>query len=154
MPMSDYVRALRAKIGTDLLLMPSAHVAIRDDGGRVLLVRHVQGRWQLPGGGIDPYEHPRDAAARECMEEAGITVRVGEVIDVFGGEGYGTTYENGDRLGFVPILFAGELVAGTPRPDHVETQDVGWFRLDETDALEMHDATRVMLRAISRPARA
>jgi 8-oxo-dGTP pyrophosphatase MutT (NUDIX family) len=39
--------------------------------GRLLLV-HVRHRdcWELPGGGIDPGETPREAAARELREEA------------------------------------------------------------------------------------
>jgi 8-oxo-dGTP pyrophosphatase MutT (NUDIX family) len=148
MPPSDYVRALRAKIGNDFLLVPSAHVAVRDADGRVLLVQHVEGRWQLPGGAIDPGEHPRAAAARECGEEAAIEVRVGEIVEAFGGEEYRTTYGNGDEIGFVTILFRGELVRGTPAPDHLETQAVGWFSLEEASALEMHAATRAMLRAL------
>ena len=147
MPMSDYVRDLREKIGHDFLLLPSVAVAIRDSDRRILLVQHVEGRWQLPGGAVDPGEHPRDAAARECYEEAGVTVRVGRVVDVFGGEGFQTTYANGDTIGFVPILFTGEIVAGEPRPDHEETQAVGWFTDDEVAGLELHAATRAMIRA-------
>lgn len=143
--MSDYVRGLRKKIGTDYLLVPSVATLVRDDAGRVLLVRHVEGRWQLPGGAVDPGEHPREAAARECLEEAAAVVRIGEVLGVFGGDGYRVTYANGDQLGFVPILFAGELVGGELRPDGEETQDVGWFALDEIAGLEMHDAAREML---------
>lgn len=143
--MSDYVRGLREKIGTDYLLVPSVATLVRDDAGRVLLVRHVEGRWQLPGGAVDPGEHPREAAARECLEEAAAVVRIGEVLGVFGGDGYRVTYANGDQLGFVPILFAGELVGGELRPDGEETQDVGWFALDEIAGLEMHDAAREML---------
>jgi 8-oxo-dGTP pyrophosphatase MutT (NUDIX family) len=146
--MSEYVRALRAKIGRDFLLVPSAHVAARDGAGRVLLVQHVEGRWQLPGGAIEPGEDPRVAAARECHEEAGIDVRVGEIVEAFGGAEYRTTYANGDQIGFVTILYRGEIVGGTPTPDHIETQAVGWFALEETAALEMHTATRAMLRAL------
>ena len=147
--MSDYVRGLREKIGTDFLLVPSVAVLIRDADGRVLLVRHVEGRWQLPGGAVDPGEHPREAAARECLEETGVVVRVGDVLGVFGGDRYRVTYENGDQLGFVPILFAAELVTGEPRPDDEETQAVGWFTLLEIEALEMHAATRELLATAS-----
>jgi ADP-ribose pyrophosphatase len=46
------------------------------DDARVLLVRqfrHLQGAlsWELPGGGADPGEDPRDAAQRELREEGG-----------------------------------------------------------------------------------
>ena len=43
---------------------------------------------------------------------------------------YQVTYANGDRLGFVPIVFSGEIVDGDPQPDHEETQAVGWFTQD------------------------
>ena len=54
MAMSDYVRRLREKIGHDFLLVPSVAVVVCDADGRVLLVQHVEGRWQVPGGAIDP----------------------------------------------------------------------------------------------------
>lgn len=54
--------------------------------GRVLLVRRVMepeaGRWGLPGGYLDAGEDPRQAAAREAAEEAGIRVRVGPLVEV------------------------------------------------------------------------
>lgn len=150
--MSTYVRALRAKIGNDFLLMPSVAVLLRDGDGRVLLVQHVEGRWQMPGGAVDPGEDPRDAAARECMEEMSVTVQIGGVLDVFGGERYRVTYANGDRIGFVVTVFAGEIVDGDPQPDEEETQAVGWFTEDEIAALELHPATREMLAASLEPA--
>jgi len=149
MAMSDYVRGLRERIGTDFLLVPSVATIVRDDEGRVLLVQHVEGRWQLPGGAVDPGESPQEAAARECLEEAGVVVRIGGVLGVFGGDRYRVTYANGDELGFVPILFAGELVGGELRPDHEETQAVGWFTPPEIAGLEMHPATREMVATAS-----
>lgn len=46
---------------------------VRDEAGRVLLVKHtyVNG-WYFPGGAIDPGEHAFDAVERELVEEAGI----------------------------------------------------------------------------------
>ena len=82
------------------------------DGDRLLLVRRVmepgRGRWSLPGGYLDLGDDPRAAAAREALEEAGVVVSVGEVIDVFANplaEG-----------GTVFILFAASLVSGVPSP--------------------------------------
>ncbi len=144
--MSDYVRGLREKVGNDLLLMPSTHVLLRDDGGRVLLVRHVEGRWQLPGGAIEPGERPSDAARRECLEEAGIEVELGRIIGVYGGEGYEITYANGDRAAWVATYFEGRITAGEPVPSDDETDDVGWFAPDELDALPQTDAARMTLR--------
>jgi 8-oxo-dGTP pyrophosphatase MutT (NUDIX family) len=152
--MSDYVRGLRAKIGNDFLLMPTVAVRIRDDAGRTLLVRHVEGRWQLPGGAIDPGETPEDAATRECLEEAAIEIELTRLVGVYGGAEYRTTFSNGDEAGFVTTVYDAAIVAGEPRPGDDEIQDVGWFGDDDVERLEMGRATRATIRDLSRPARA
>ena len=57
-----------------------------DDRGNVLLVQlargHNQGRWTLPGGGIDFGERPVEAVVREAREETGLDVEVVELLDV------------------------------------------------------------------------
>ncbi len=40
--------------------------------GRVLLVRKKGGKWNFPGGSIEPGESPHTAAARELREETSI----------------------------------------------------------------------------------
>jgi 8-oxo-dGTP pyrophosphatase MutT (NUDIX family) len=146
--MSDYVRGLRAKVGHDLLLMPSVAARIRDDDGRFLLVRHVEGRWQLPGGAIDPGERPEDALARECREEASVDVDVEAIVGAFGGPDYWVTYENGDKAAFVTLVYDARVVRGELRPGDDEIQEIGWFTRDEIDELEMARPTRATLRAL------
>jgi len=55
--------------------------------GRVVLIkrRHppLQGRWSLPGGGVQVGETLREAMQRELREEIGIDTRVGPLIDLF-----------------------------------------------------------------------
>jgi ADP-ribose pyrophosphatase YjhB (NUDIX family) len=151
MGMSDYVRRLREQIGHDFMLMPSVAVLIRDDDGRVLLVRHVEGRWQLPGGAVDPDERPEDAARREAREEAVIEIETAEVLGVFGGPEYRVTYANGDDAGWVVSVYRGRIVDGAPTPgDPDEVQDVGWFAPDEITGLELHASTRRTLELLLR----
>jgi ADP-ribose pyrophosphatase YjhB (NUDIX family) len=54
---------------------------IRDDSGRVLLVRRAnepgRGLWSLPGGRVEPGETEEAAVAREVLEETGLVVSVG-----------------------------------------------------------------------------
>ena len=146
--MSDYVRGLREKIGNDFLLMPSVAALIRDGDGRILFVQHVEGRWQLPGGAVDPGERPAEAMQRECLEEAGIEVEPIGIAGVFGGPEYRITYSNGDETGWVVTVFEARIVAGGPAPSDDETQAVGWYSLDELAELELAPATRATLLAL------
>lgn len=42
----------------------------------------VPGRWQLPGGGVEPGETPSEAVVREVHEEAGQRIRILRVVDL------------------------------------------------------------------------
>ncbi|MET8428264.1 NUDIX hydrolase [Nocardia sp. NPDC004860] len=49
--------------------------------GTILLIRRaagvfLAGRWELPGGGVEPGERPEQAAVREVAEETGLAVEV------------------------------------------------------------------------------
>ena len=86
MPMSDHMRALRAMVGPTVLEVPTVSVLVFDAQQRVLLVRHAEGNdWTTPGGMIEPYETPSDAAVRETWEETGLHVALTRIIGVFGG---------------------------------------------------------------------
>ena len=55
------------------------------DGDRILLAHWREGGhsgWTLPGGGIDPGEHPADAAVREIFEETGYTAELDGLLGV------------------------------------------------------------------------
>jgi 8-oxo-dGTP pyrophosphatase MutT (NUDIX family) len=145
MGMSEYMRQLRDKVGNDYVLVATAGALIRDEDGRVLLVQHVDGPWQLPGGAVDPDERPEDAARRECLEEASIEIAPLRIAGVFGEPNYRSRYANGDEIGIVAIVFEAEIVSGTPSPGDDETQDVGWFTPRELEALELRPTSRAML---------
>ena len=48
--------------------------------------------FNLPGGNPDPGELLSETIARECMEELGIDVEVGEMLVTVGGPETGTTF--------------------------------------------------------------
>ncbi|WP_405485799.1 NUDIX domain-containing protein [Nocardia sp. NBC_00511] len=57
-----------------------AYCRIERDGA-ILLIRRapgvfLTGRWELPGGGVEPGEQPEQAAVREAAEETGLAVTI------------------------------------------------------------------------------
>lgn len=60
--------------------------AVIVDQGRVLLIKRgsppLLGEWSLPGGVVELGETLRAAAEREALEETGLLVKAGEVIEV------------------------------------------------------------------------
>jgi ADP-ribose pyrophosphatase YjhB (NUDIX family) len=136
MPMSDYMRAVRNKVGTDLLEMPSVSILTFDAAQRVLLVRHVEGNvWTNPGGMIEPLETPADAAMREMWEETGLHVELTHIIGVFGGPLCSITYGNGDRVAWVSTVFGARVLGGELRPDGDETLETRYVDRAELPTL-------------------
>ncbi len=152
MAISPYLAALREKIGHDLVLAPSATVIARDDRGRVLLVRSADsGLWQTIGGMLEPDESPQQAARREALEEAGVSVELRGIITVLGGPQCRVTYPNGDQMAYVTTVFDARVSAGEPRPDGDETTAVRWFAPEELAGVPMAEITRELLAAAIPP---
>lgn len=136
MPMSDYVRGLRERIGTMVLEVPTVSVLAFDERRRVLLVRHAEGNdWSTPGGMMDPYETPADAAVRETWEETGLHVALTRIVGVFGGPMCASAYANGDKLAWVATVFEGNVIGGTLRPDGEETLEARYVARAEIASL-------------------
>src|SRR5689334_21158883 len=61
-------------------------IAVVEDGGRYLIGQRppggpLAGLWEFPGGKIEADETPQAAVARECLEETGFAVEVGQLYD-------------------------------------------------------------------------
>jgi 8-oxo-dGTP pyrophosphatase MutT (NUDIX family) len=50
---------------------------------RVLVLRNDRGEWELPGGRLDDGETPEEALRREILEETGLRVTVGSLVDAW-----------------------------------------------------------------------
>jgi 8-oxo-dGTP pyrophosphatase MutT (NUDIX family) len=75
-PERDYDKALGIR--------PSVSAVIFDRRGRLLLQQRSDGgQWGLPGGSVEIGESVTEAAAREVLEETGLTVRVRRLIGVY-----------------------------------------------------------------------
>ncbi len=138
MPMSDYMRDLRAAVGNRLLEIPSVTILIRDDEDRLLLVRQSDPPiWSTPGGAIEPSETPADAAVREAWEETGLQVGLTHLRGVFGGPEFVTRYANGDEVSYAMIVFDAARVGGELRADRDEVVELRYFSADEIELLPL-----------------
>ncbi|HYB14276.1 MAG TPA: NUDIX domain-containing protein [Streptosporangiaceae bacterium] len=65
-------------------VIPCVGAVIRDDKGRLLLVKRGHepgaGLWSLPGGRIEPGETDADALVREIHEETGLEIQPGPLL--------------------------------------------------------------------------
>ncbi|MFC3533375.1 NUDIX hydrolase [Vogesella facilis] len=70
----------------------SCHAVITDERGQVLQLQasYGDGRWGLPGGGVEPGETIHQALLRECREELGLAV----AIDYLSGVYYHASYQS------------------------------------------------------------
>lgn len=120
-------------------------VIIQD--GRVVTVKRasepLKGRWSIPGGMLELGEKLRDGTAREALEETGLVVEVGEVLDVFD-----AIYADSSGLTqyhYVLIDFVCRPVGGELRADS-DVSEVRWVREDELDSLKMTENTLKVIR--------
>ena len=81
----------------------------------------LAGGWEFPGGKVDPGESDRDALIRECHEELGVKIALGDRI---GGDWPLALGEGG-----VLRVWIAELVDGEPRA--LEHLALRWLGADE-----------------------
>lgn len=148
MAMSPWLAGIRAKVGADLLLLPSAAGLLFDADDRVLLVQDLDsGRWVAPGGYLDPGEGPRECCERELAEELGVAVRATRMLGTFSGPEFTITYSNGHRVQAVISSFECALVdpRAEVRTDGVEVGAHRWAARTELDGIELQPwAARVL----------
>jgi ADP-ribose pyrophosphatase YjhB (NUDIX family) len=109
---------------------------VRDDDGRVLLVRRGtdpgRGLWSVPGGRVEAGETAETATAREVQEETGLLVSVGSRAGVV------------ERAGPAGVVYVIEDFHARPAPGADlravragdDADEVGWYSPDELMELD------------------
>ncbi len=98
------------------------------------------GRWELPGGRVEPAESDVDAVRRECVEELGVDVRVGAPVgpDVALGK---------DML---LRVYRAELVEPGAVPHPHDHQALRWLTTGRLGSVDWLPADRVLLPSLRR----
>lgn len=124
------------------LLFSSEHLVdvtaavIGGPDGRILVCsrpagKHMAGKWEFPGGKIEPGETAEDCIRREIREELGIEITVGPVLTVMEHD-YGVKY--------VRVTFF--LAVSDDTPSAKDHQEFQWVTPEEIDSVDFLDADR------------
>jgi ADP-ribose pyrophosphatase YjhB (NUDIX family) len=128
----SYLGQLRTLAGERTLLFVGGRTVVRDDAGRVLLVRRSDnGRWAVPAGAMELGESIAECAIREMYEETGLTAEATTPYAIYTGPNYTLTNMYGHTYQLFIVAFrvdrwSGELLRVTD-----ETTDARFFGADE-----------------------
>jgi 8-oxo-dGTP diphosphatase len=101
--------------------------------------------WEFPGGKVDPGESDEDALVRECFEELGVRVVLGERIG-------GDWPLGGTSEATVMRVWTAEIVEGEPQAlEHLELR---WLTVDKLYDVEWLPGDLPVVAAIRRHLRA
>jgi 8-oxo-dGTP diphosphatase len=108
--------------------------------GRVLAQQRayppeLAGRWELPGGRVEPQESARQALVRECREEL--------AVEVVPGEQLGSDVQLSG--GYVLRVHVARLAQPTATPVPVEHEALRWVEVAELATLDWLDPDRAIL---------
>jgi 8-oxo-dGTP diphosphatase len=109
------------------------------------------GRWNLPGGGIDPGESPVDAVVREVAEETGQVVDDVRLVDVMTQHWVGRSARGLEDYHAVRLLHTARCAEPTRPVVHDvggSTSDARWVPLDDLSSVEVVASVPVALRAV------
>jgi len=130
-PKCEWIHFIDPKVAAGVLVIQEE---------RVLLVRRsgepFRGLWTLPAGFVNAGEDPAEAAARECLEETGLSVRVTRVFDIVAGK------EHPRGADFV-IVYEAEMISGELQADD-DADAAEWFNKNDLPPLAFR-ATQVIL---------
>jgi 8-oxo-dGTP pyrophosphatase MutT (NUDIX family) len=126
---------------------PSASVLVRDEAGRVLMLRRVDnGLWTIPTGGLKKNETITECGIRECLEETGIEIEMTGLVGVFTTPDHVIEYVKKGKVDEVRqpvnICLYAQPVGGELRPEPTEASEVRWVEPDDLDELDIHPAIR------------
>jgi 8-oxo-dGTP diphosphatase len=110
---------------------PTPNISVRTiifnkERDKILMVREVKTQnYSLPGGWAELYDSPSQTAINECFQEAGAVISSVRLVGVTNR----TPFKNNTSVPEYVIIFEG-VISGELHDHEYETDDVGWFPID------------------------
>ena len=125
------------------VLRTGATAVIFADGRNKILAtrRSDNGRWCLPGGGMEPGESAGETCVREVLEETGLEVRVTKLFSVSTDPYWLEVHADGNLVQAIVFNFEAVVTGGELRLSD-ETTKCGYFTVDEIDNIDFMEHHR------------
>jgi ADP-ribose pyrophosphatase len=126
--------------------IPSVGVIVFKSDEVLLVMRGQEpskGKWSIPGGVVELGEPIREAARREVLEECGVEVKVGDVVDVLDSilrDEEGRVQYHYVLVDLVASYVKGELGVGS------DIEDARWVREEQVASFDMTARTPLVIR--------
>jgi len=127
-------------VGTRQVVVGAAIVR----AGRVLACRRTApldaaGRWELPGGKVEPGEAPEAALVREVREELGCDIEIDRIEEV--------VFHAYPDFDLYMLVYASRITDGPPRA--IEVADVRWVEAAQLPTLDLLPADYPLARKLA-----
>ena len=116
--------------------------AIVVDNGKVLLIKHVLGHWDLPKGHVENNETETETAIRELKEETNIDI---EISDKFR---YTIEYSPEEDVWKEVVYFIAKPTSYNIIPQEEEVQIAEWVNIEEAINKVTYDSAREVLKKV------
>jgi 8-oxo-dGTP pyrophosphatase MutT (NUDIX family) len=126
------------RIGKTATLVPGCAAIIWDQQRQKILLtrRSDNGRWCLPGGGMEPGESAAEAVAREVLEETGLQVEPMRLTGIYTSPDWIIEYRDGNRFQVVAMNFEARIIGGKLRLSE-ETTEFGYFTPEQIKSMDL-----------------
>ncbi|HNX16504.1 MAG TPA: NUDIX hydrolase N-terminal domain-containing protein [Bacilli bacterium] len=128
---------------------PTPNISVRtiifnNKRDKILMVREVKTQnYSLPGGWAELYDSPSQTAINECRQEAGADLKSVRLVGITNR----TPFKSNTSVPEYVIIFEG-LLSGNLHEHEYETDDVGWFPIDNlpeiSRKLSMEELQRII----------
>src|SRR3990172_7831236 len=120
-------------------------VALLWEQGKLLICQRsleddFPGRWEFPGGKVEPEESPQAALRRELREEVGITAKIGEPV-------WSVEHQYPGRVAVLLLFFA--VVSYRGRMENRIFEQIQWVRPEQLPGYDFLEADLLLVQKLA-----